>query len=272
MSHWARPIFQKLPAPLQRTILRHYLVHEISHGRHLTEGESVYLPHVVRPGDVVWDIGANVGEYTFQLSRLVGPAGHVHAFEPMAYNFGTLAALIKRARLSNVSAHQIALSDSCGTGRMRMPAVIEHSLGRFAESGETVSVRTVDDLIQSGLPVPTFVKCDVEGNGPQVIAGAANLIRERRPLWLMEVWNSDEIRHMEALGYDCYRYPVRGGGVHLVHGREGTTSTYYFFPRSAEPTAALPPLAYMPMNASSPASSPHVRNLYPDPSSRQSRR
>lgn len=229
--HWARPVFQKLPPGVQRPILRLYLAREIAAGRRMTEGEAYYLPNVIREGQIVFDIGANVGEYTFQFSRLVGPRGHVHAFEPIAYNFGTLKAMIKRAKLRNVTAHQVAISDYCGVARMGIPAVLDHSLGKFTEEGEPVQVSTIDHLIAGGLPVPDFIKCDVEGNAPQVVRGAANLVRERKPSWLMEVWNSDEIRNMEALGYDCYRYPVRGGGIHLVHGREGTTSTYYFFPK-----------------------------------------
>ena len=78
----------------------------------------------------------------------------------------------------------------------------------------------------------SFIKCDVEGNAPQVISGASRLIREYRPLWLLEIWNNEEIRHMEGLGYDCYRYPLRGGSIHQVHRREGTTSSYFFLPRS----------------------------------------
>lgn len=229
--HWARPVFQRLPQRLQRPLLRQYLVREIAAGRRMTEGEAFYLPHVIRAGQIIFDIGANVGEYTFQFSRLVGPTGHVHAFEPIGYNFGTLKSMIRRAKLSNVTAHQVALSDCCGVARMGIPAVLDHSLGQFTGDGEPVRVKTLDHLIAEGFPVPDFIKCDVEGNAPQVVRGAANLIRKRKPLWLMEVWNSDEILNMEGLGYDCYRYPVRGGGIHLVHARQGTTSTYFFFPR-----------------------------------------
>ena len=56
------------------------------------------------------------------------------------------------------------------------------------------------------------------------------LIHAQRPVWLMEVWSDEEIRHMESIGYDCYRYAVRGGSIHQVHKREGTTSTYFFLP------------------------------------------
>jgi hypothetical protein len=92
-------------------------------------------------------------------------------------------------------------------------------------------VATIDGLIERGVPRPSFIKCDVEGNAPKVVAGAMELIRAHRPVWLMEVWSDEEIRDMESIGYDCYRYPVRGGSIHQVHSREGTTSTYFFLRR-----------------------------------------
>src|SRR6476660_6456407 len=110
----AKSVVRRLPVSLQRSILRRYLVREICADRRRREGEIDYLPNVVHMGDVVWDIGANVGEYTFQLSRLVGPTGRVIAFEPIGYNFDTLHATIKRGHLVNVTAHKMAISDYSG--------------------------------------------------------------------------------------------------------------------------------------------------------------
>ena len=45
------------------------------------------------------------------------------------------------------------------------------------------------------------------------VAGAMELIHAQRPVWLMEVWSDEEIRHVESIGYDCYRYAVRGGPI-----------------------------------------------------------
>jgi predicted methyltransferase len=133
---WMRGVVKRLPDSLQRVLLRQYLVVQICRGRRVAEGEILFLPNLVKEGDIVWDIGANAGEYTFQLSRLVGPGGQVHAFEPLDYNFGTLLLTIKRARLRNVTTHQLALSDQAGKARMSMPSVLEHSLGSFAETGQ----------------------------------------------------------------------------------------------------------------------------------------
>ena len=126
----------------------------------------------------------------------------------------TLLLTIKRGHLGNVTTHQLALSDQAGKARMSIPSVVEHSLGTFTETGQDVVVATIDGLIECGVPPPSFIKCDVEGNAPKVVAGAIELIRAKRPAWLMEVWSNEEIQHMESIGYDCYRYPVRGGSIH----------------------------------------------------------
>jgi hypothetical protein len=62
------------------------------------------------------------------------------------------------------------------------------------------------------------------------VAGAMELIHAQRPVWLMEVWPDEEIRHMESIGYDCNRYAGRGGSIHQVHKGQGA-STDFFLPR-----------------------------------------
>ena len=50
-----------------------------------SEPELSLIPHVVKPGDNVIDIGANYGLYAYHLGRSVGPTGKVYAFEPIPY-------------------------------------------------------------------------------------------------------------------------------------------------------------------------------------------
>ena len=78
---------------------------------HTARDEVDLLPRFVHAGDVCWDIGANSGTYTIALSRL---ASRVLAFEPVPHNFEILEKVIRRARLSNVSAAPLALSDVTG--------------------------------------------------------------------------------------------------------------------------------------------------------------
>jgi predicted methyltransferase len=64
---------------------------------HVT-GIGIWFRERLRPGDVVIDIGANVGDYTAFVATLVGPSGHVYAVEPAPANISTLRAALRLPR------------------------------------------------------------------------------------------------------------------------------------------------------------------------------
>src|SRR5207249_1808233 len=70
-------------------------------------------------GDVVVDVGAHVGLYTWRLAQLVGPRGHVHVFEPNPASQRILEAI--RARRWNMTIHPVALSDRTGDAELHVP-------------------------------------------------------------------------------------------------------------------------------------------------------
>jgi hypothetical protein len=78
------------------------------------------LAHVLRPGDVAYDIGANAGFFMLLMSRLVGPSGHVHTFEPLPLNIARLRRHLWINNIANVTAakfcsyaHSGSMSSSC---------------------------------------------------------------------------------------------------------------------------------------------------------------
>ena len=81
---------------------------------------SEVVRKLVRPGDVVIDVGANLGILTLQTASIVGAAGHVFAFEPIK----RLSALLLRSAaengLQNITVFHVALSDVAGTGCMKV--------------------------------------------------------------------------------------------------------------------------------------------------------
>ena len=129
------------------------------------------LAGLIRPGDVMWDVGAHHGFVTLCAARRVGAAGRVHAFEPCARNRAVLTRHVAWNGAANVSVHPFALSDHDGTssfggtGTSRM-----YALGKGAE---IVQVRTAATLIAEGrCAPPTFVKLDVEGAEADALVGA----------------------------------------------------------------------------------------------------
>lgn len=135
----------------------------------------------VRPGDVVFDVGANVGFYSLLASVLVGSQGKVYAFEPLPQNLRFLIRHLELNRVGNVSAFETAISDRSGVARFQEAR--NNSMGKLAESGSlTVNTTTIDELVACGeCAPPDLLKIDVEGAELAVLQGARQTLATRRP-------------------------------------------------------------------------------------------
>jgi tRNA A58 N-methylase Trm61 len=79
------------------------------------EPEIAYRKKLVVPGDTVFEIGANYGQYSRVLSKLVGTSGCIHAFEPASITCNLLVRKIHLLRFANVTPHRIAPCDQSGS-------------------------------------------------------------------------------------------------------------------------------------------------------------
>lgn len=93
-----------------------------------TDEEKV-VRRIVRAGDAVFDIGANIGWYTVLLSQLVGTEGTVHSFEPNAALLPNLKFTV--ANLPNATLHAVALSDEQGDATFYVPE--DHQTASLAD-------------------------------------------------------------------------------------------------------------------------------------------
>jgi len=170
----------------------------------------------VKPGSVVWDVGANMGLFSFAAAGLAGPTGRVFAIEPDA----TMAKLLRRsARLNPASAPveviPCAVSDSISLAlfniamRSRTSNYLE-GFGRKQTGGvrEIETVLTVSlDWMATQIPPPHVLKIDVEGAELLVFRGALELLRNSRPVLIFEMkeTNWDELsRILGGFGYTLY--------------------------------------------------------------------
>ncbi len=153
------------------------------------------LQTVVRPNDVVFDIGANVGFFTAIAARLVGPMGKVVAFEPLEENFNLL---LHNARLNgfmNVAANKFALADYDGAAEFLLSkdatfGGLATSAGKIENQSGKIEVKVfrLDRVVQhDSLPLPGVIKIDVEGAEAAVLDGAAETIRRARPILIIEL-------------------------------------------------------------------------------------
>jgi FkbM family methyltransferase len=152
----------------------------------------------VRNGDVVFDIGANIGLHSIVLSRLVGAQGKLCAFEPNSEVLPALRFTI--GQLTNATLHPYALSNRDADSQLFVPpddtvaSLADWTIAspKFNQDGRAHVIacveRRLDDLIYADwLPQPDFIKCDVEGAELQVFQGAHNTLnRVDAPIVLFE--------------------------------------------------------------------------------------
>ena len=184
-----------------------------------------HFVRLLRPGDCVIDIGANVGYYTMVAARLVGPVGCVHAFEASPQ---TAAWLVANAALNpgaNIHVHIQAVTDCCGKTEFFTAAPDRTGYSSIRDLGEqTAAVATVPtislDSILDELPPTRLVKVDVEGAELLALQGMRGLIERDRPHFILEV-DDTFLRELGAearqpceflieAGYDLHRIAARG--------------------------------------------------------------
>ena len=137
---------------------------------------------IVEPklGDVVFDIGAYVGDTALWFSKAVGSHGKVYAFEPEPRNFAKLKANLERNKVTNVIPLQLALSEN--EGEMQVATGGSSSTMTQAGTGTLVKVTTIDKFAEANkLPRVDFIKMDVEGHELKVLKGAHETIQAFKP-------------------------------------------------------------------------------------------
>jgi len=157
--------------------------------------ELLMLKHIIRKGDVCIDVGANVGKYSYVLSKIVGNDGLVIAVEPYAPSIQRLSMLKRIANLSNVIIEPFAVSNSLGKTSLAIPKKNNIIMtGRIHVSPEvddksvTADVTTIDNIVNKyNLDRVAFIKYDVEGYELFAIKGAENTIKDFKPTILCEI-------------------------------------------------------------------------------------
>ncbi|HYT19624.1 MAG TPA: FkbM family methyltransferase [Candidatus Polarisedimenticolia bacterium] len=244
-----------LRSALERVAPRFLWRHRISSWRADTgEAEEVLLPWICDRHKISIDVGAADGNYTM---RMLLYSSRVIAFEPRPEDAQHLQHLFRNTRI--VSVEQVALSNDGGRTVLRRPtdrpmlSTIE-AKNELAESAsaDAVSVNRIP-LDQYKFQPVGFIKIDVEGHEPSVLAGAKQTIERERPTLLIEIEQSHNpssfdcicasLKSMEYIG--CFLLgeellDIRSFdfGVHqcrhnLIHGKRSGTyiNNFLFIPR-----------------------------------------
>ena len=182
------------------------------------------MRRLLRPGDTFLDIGANHGLMTCVAAQVVGPTGHVIAWEPSGGSFALLTmnvgrngfrdrvTLVRKAAGGETGEQALYYRPEFGTGGATMVPT-----GR--EPDEVVEVGRIDDHLDRH-PI-SMMKVDVEGFELDALTGAQRMLREDRPIVCMEYTASqphaaEAAALLVSLGYEAWmpeggkRAPVAG--------------------------------------------------------------
>lgn len=184
------------------------------------------LSQLIRPGDTVLDVGANMGSHTLAFCNFVGPRGRVHAFEPQRVMFQAMVASVALNSWTNAHCHMHAVGSAPGS--IRVPGVVYDQPSNFGilsltpgwaganaiaitdeDAAEDVAVITIDGL---GLKACHLIKIDVEGMEGEVLRGAAETLRTFRPFVYMECNRGDDanLTLLQSFGYRTWWHGHHG--------------------------------------------------------------
>lgn len=157
-------------------------------------GEVKLLKSLLKPRDIFFDIGANIGVFSLLAAkRLV--KGEVHAFEPSTEHLSKLKQNIRMNGFRNIIVNEFGLSSSLSKKKLYIPTngntgkasiyAERDSQEKFLE--EDITVQKLDDYVsRSNLKKVDILKIDVEGAELDVLDGARMTLKEHSPRILME--------------------------------------------------------------------------------------
>ena len=144
------------------------------------EMETNLVKKIVKNGDIVIDVGANIGYYTLILAKLVGDGGKVFAFEPEQDNFRLLNKNIEINSYKNVVCENMAVSSSNGKCVLYLDHQNKgsHSLVDDGASKQTVEIKTISLDEYSFNSKISLIKMDIEGHEMKALNGMKNFLEK----------------------------------------------------------------------------------------------
>jgi FkbM family methyltransferase len=156
-----------------------------------------WLEHHIVEGSTALDVGAHIGSITVPMANLVGPEGHVYAFEPQRKIHRELVHNLRLNGLTNVTPLRLAVGSEPGVVEMN-PVVEYDGQVKVGEGGDEVELRTIDSF---GFSDVSLIKIDVEGYDFEVLKGATETIRVWRPALVVEITGEDTKKLLRASDY-----------------------------------------------------------------------
>ena len=192
--------------------------------------ETTLIESEVKPGDVVLDIGANIGYYTLIFARLVGDKGRVYAFEPDPTNFRLLKKNVRANGYHNVIFVNKAVAEATGPLSLYLCPDNKGDHRIFASEDDRAAIpiqaTTLDEHFAEYQGKIDFIKMDIQGSEGRAVRGMQELLRRHHDVKIItEFWPAGLRRSgIEAKEYlaDLER---QGFGLFRIDEDEETTES-----------------------------------------------
>ena len=189
--------------------LRHITTYVLlEQGDWFEKNDLNFFRSIIRPDDIIFDLGANVGPYS--LSAAARTNGKVIAVEPASETFELLNR--SASQFSNMTAIHAAVSDESGTAFLSHKGSSENC--RLSDNNgtqdEKIPLVTVDDIAaEHGIESVDIIKIGIEGHELKALAGAEKIITNGSPIIFYEVKHDNDLHPefidaFKDLGYDSY--------------------------------------------------------------------
>ncbi len=149
---------------------------------------------LTKPGMVAYDVGANIGVFSFLFASIVGENGIVYSFEPEENNYSCFEKSLEKYNKKNIVLNKTAVGKSIGTAKFdRLGGAFSGRIiadGSYAVTKNIKKVETIniDYLVQKKeYRIPDIIKIDVEGNENLVLQGMTNVLKEYSPIIICEL-------------------------------------------------------------------------------------
>jgi len=175
------------------------------------------LKRLIREGDTVIDIGANIGTHTIYMSKLVGEKGNVIAFEPNENNHNSLFFSLLLNKCFNTKIYQYGVGEKKevmyiekrwkDTKVVNNFGAISLQASRKDEEDESIHIRPLDDP-EFSFQTIRLIKIDAEGMEDKVINGMKNLLHTNKPYLIVEIHPNEVpgmIPLMQSVGYKMFQ-------------------------------------------------------------------
>jgi FkbM family methyltransferase len=179
---------------------------------------------------LIFDVGANSGEFAVHAARIFGAKAEIHSFEPSGFTFNRLVQTIEKEGLGNtVIPHHIGFGDKKEKVTLYFPgkgASVASIYGSGQDLTEEISLTTIDRFChEENIAGIDYLKLDIEGHEYFALLGAGGLLREKKIRFIQFEFGENHLisrcyfkDFYELLGKDYSLYRIVPNGLRPIKG------------------------------------------------------